>query len=171
MVAGAGRVTPVTGAGGLIRPGVLTAQLPPALVAAAVAACGSGERRRCRLPAVAVVYFVISLCLFSGADTLAPPGYRPVMSSLMRGVRPAGRYRLPVSSAFTKARQRLGQAPLRWLFEQTRGPVASPGTPGAYALGCGWCPGTGRCSRSQTPPPITSSSRPVPVWGTRRSGC
>jgi len=135
MVAGAGRVTPVTGAGGLIRPGVLTAQLPPALVAAAVAACGSGERRRCRLPAVAVVYFVISLCLFSGADTLAPPGYRPVMSSLMRGVRPAGRYRLPVSSAFTKARQRLGQAPLRWLFEQTRGPVASPGTPGAYALG------------------------------------
>jgi len=104
-------------------------------VGAAVAATGSGERRRCKLPATAVVYFVISLCLFSGADTLAPPGYRPVMSSLMRGVRPAGRYRLPVSSAFTKARQRLGPAPMRWLFEQTRGPIANPGTPGAFALG------------------------------------
>lgn len=100
-----------------------------------MAATGSGERRRCKLPAVAVVYFVICLCLFAGADTLAPPGYRPVMSSLMRCVRPAGRYRLPVSSAFTKARQRLGQAPLRWLFEQTRGPIACPATPGAFALG------------------------------------
>ncbi len=57
------------------------------------------------------------------------------MSSLMRGVRPAGRYRMPVSSAFTKARQRLGPAPLRWLFEQTRGPIACPATPGAFALG------------------------------------
>jgi len=133
-VSDTGRVIQGAGAGGLIRPGVLTAVLPPELVAAAVAATGTGERRRCKLPATAVVYFVITLCLFSGADTLAPPGYRPVMSSLMRGLRRAGRYRLPVSSAFTKARQRLGQAPMRWLFEQTRGPVASAGTPGAFAL-------------------------------------
>ena len=134
-VSGTGRVTGVAGVGALIRPGVLTAVLPAELVAAAVAATGRGERRRCKLPATAVVYFVICLCLFAGADTLAPPGYRPVMSSLMRGLRRTGRYRLPVSSAFTKARQRLGSAPMRWLFEQTRGTIANPGTPGAFALG------------------------------------
>ncbi len=40
--------------------------LPPELVAAAVAATGTGERRRCKLPATAVVYFVITLSAAPG---------------------------------------------------------------------------------------------------------
>ena len=120
----------------MIRPGVLAAYLPAGLVDAAVAACGRAEVRRRKLPARAVAYFVITLCLFSGSDSLAPPGYRPVMASLLRGLGAARRgYVLPVSSAFTRARQRLGTAPLRWLFEATRGPLADPGDAASFALG------------------------------------
>jgi hypothetical protein len=121
------------GAGGEIRPGVLTAWLPPGLVDEVVAAAGRASRRQRKLPARAVVYFVIALCLFSGADSLAPPGYRAVMSSLLEGVGAARRGSgLPVSAAFTRARQRLGAAPLRFLFEAIRGPLAGSGT---FALG------------------------------------
>jgi Insertion element 4 transposase N-terminal len=43
--------------------------------------------------------------------------------------------RLPTSSALTKARQRLGEKPLRVLFEQICGPLATPATAEAYAFG------------------------------------
>jgi hypothetical protein len=130
-----GRGARAVPAGEVIRPGVLAAYLPAELVDEAVAATGRGERRRRKLPARAVAYFVITLCLYSGSDSLAPPGYRPVMASLLRGMRAAGGYVLPVSSAFTRARQRLGTAPLRWLFEATRGPLAASGDASAFALG------------------------------------
>jgi Insertion element 4 transposase N-terminal/Transposase DDE domain len=134
--AGGGRRQRAAGAGEVIRPGVLAAYLPAELVDEAVAACGRGELRRRKLPARAVAYFVITLCLLSGGDSLAPPGYRPVMASLLRGLDAARRgYVLPVSSAFTRARQRLGTAPLRWLFEATRGPLAAGGDAASFALG------------------------------------
>jgi hypothetical protein len=114
---------------------VLTAWLPPGLVDEVVRAAGRASQRQRKLPARAVVYFVIALCLFSGADSLAPPGYRAVMSSLLEGVGGARRGGgLPVSAAFTRARQRLGAAPLRFLFEAIRGPLAPAGS-GAFALG------------------------------------
>jgi hypothetical protein len=37
---------------------------------------GCREKRRRLLPARVVVYFVLGLCLFSGADSVGPPGYR-----------------------------------------------------------------------------------------------
>lgn len=97
-----------------VRLGVLTEYVGPDLVDEVVAAAGATQRRVRRLPAGLVVYFVLALCLFSGADSLAPPGYRSVLASLVRHL-PHGSdgYALPVSSALTKARQRLGVAPLR----------------------------------------------------------
>jgi hypothetical protein len=82
-----------------------------------------------------VVYFVLGLCLFSGADSAAPPGYRSVMRWLTSGVRHLHGVVLPTSSALTRARQRLGAKPLELLFGVRRGPLASAKTPGAFAFG------------------------------------
>src|SRR4051794_22847873 len=119
-----------------LRLGVLTAQIGPALVDEVVAAAGATQRRVRLLSARAVVYFVLALCLFSGADAATPPGYRSVARSLTNGLRHlpnAGK--IPSSPALTRARQRLGPAPLRLLFDRVRGPRATPATPGAFAFG------------------------------------
>src|SRR4051812_32350241 len=119
-----------------LRLGVLTAQIGPALVDEVVAAAGATQRRVRLLSARAVVYFVLALCLFSGADAATPPGYRSVARSLTNGLRhlpDAGK--IPSSPALTRARQRLGPAPLRLLFDRVRGPRATPATPGAFAFG------------------------------------
>src|SRR5687767_14081369 len=119
-----------------LRLGVLTAQVGPALVDEVVAAAGAAQRRVRLLPARAVVYFVLALCLFSGADAAAPPGYRSVLRTLTTGLRHLPEaLTIPSSPALTRARQRLGAEPLRLLFERLRGPRATPGTPGAFAFG------------------------------------
>src|SRR3954451_1857572 len=119
-----------------LRLGVLTAQVGPALVDEVVAAAGAAQRRVRLLPARAVVYFVLALCLFSGADAAAPPGYRSVLRSLTNGLRhPSGARQIPSSPALGRARRRLGAEPLRLLFERLRGPRAAPATPGAFAFG------------------------------------
>jgi hypothetical protein len=119
-----------------LRLGVLTAQVEPALVEDVVTAAGATQRRVRLLPACAVVYFVLALCLFSGADAAAPPGYRSVLRTLTTGLRHLPEaLKIPSSPALTRARQRLGAEPLRLLFERLRGPRATPGTPGAFAFG------------------------------------
>jgi hypothetical protein len=96
---------------------------------------GCREKRRRLLPARVVVYFVLALCLFSGADSVSPPGYRSVMRWLTNGLRHLHGTRLPTSPALTRARQRLGSKPLELLFDRCRGPLASAATPGASAFG------------------------------------
>jgi hypothetical protein len=118
-----------------LRLGVLTEHIPPALVDAAVADAGRLQRRCRLLPARAVVYFVLGLCLFSGADAAGPPGYRSVLRSLTGGLRPVRGLPLPTRAALTRARQRLGVAPLAALFARVRGPLGRSGTPGVFAFG------------------------------------
>ncbi|MFD8384642.1 transposase domain-containing protein [Streptomyces sp. NPDC059679] len=65
-----------------VRLGVLTEEIRPELVDEDVELTGCGERRRRLLPARAVVYFVLALCLFSGSDSAGPPGYRSVLRTL-----------------------------------------------------------------------------------------
>jgi hypothetical protein len=115
--------------------GILTAEITPELVEEVIGLAGCREKRCRLLPAVAVVYFVLGLCLFSGADSSGPPGYRAVMRWLAGGVRQLHGLPLPTSSALTRARQRLGSKPLELLFDRRRGPLAGPGTPGAFAFG------------------------------------
>jgi hypothetical protein len=118
-----------------LRLGVLTDRVTPALVDEVVARAGARERRRRLLPARAVVYFVLGLCLFSGADGVGPPGYRSVARWLSSQLRGPWATRLPTTGALSRARQRLGAEPLRLLFERLAGPLAGPGTPGVCAFG------------------------------------
>jgi hypothetical protein len=118
-----------------VRLGVLTAEIGPELVDRVVEAAGRRERRCRLLPARSVVYFVLALCLFSGADSVGPPGYRSVMRWLTTGLRHLRGCVLPTSAALTKARRRLGVDPLRLLFADKKGPLATAGTPGAFAFG------------------------------------
>ncbi len=120
---------------GCIDLGVLTGEITPELVDEVIGLSGCREKRQRLLPARAVVYFVLGLCLFSGADSCAPPGYRSVMRWLTNGVRHLHGLTLPTSSALTRARQRLGSKPLELLFDLRRGPLAGNGTPGAFAFG------------------------------------
>jgi hypothetical protein len=115
--------------------GVLTGEISPGLVDEVIEAAGCREKRQRLLPARAVVYFVLGLCLFSGADSMGPPGYRSVMRSLTNGLRHLHGVALPSSPALTRARQRLGCKPLELLFGLRRGALAAAGTPGAFAFG------------------------------------
>jgi hypothetical protein len=129
---------PAAGAAGsrfLAGLGVLTRDISPELVDEVIEAAGCREKRRRLLPARAVVYFVLGLCLFCGADSAGPPGYRSVMRSLTAGLRQLHPMAVPTRQALTKARQRLGSKPFELLFDACRGTVAGPGTPGAFAFG------------------------------------
>ncbi|KQV11642.1 MULTISPECIES: IS4 family transposase [unclassified Kitasatospora] len=124
--------------GDRIRLGVLTEEITPEVVDEVLELTGRVERRRRLLPARAVVYFVLALCLFSSSDSAGPPGYRVVLRTLTEKLRhlPGGFVqRLPTSSALTRARQRLGDKPLQALFERRCGALATPTTAGAFAFG------------------------------------
>jgi hypothetical protein len=116
--------------------GVLTREISPELVDSVVEVAGCREQRRRLLPAVTMVYFVLGMCLLSGADSMGPPGYRSVMRQLTHGLRQvrdgAGQ---ATRQAFTKARQRLGCKVMELLFDEVRGPRAGPGLAGAFAFG------------------------------------
>jgi hypothetical protein len=85
--------------------------------------------RRCtrqrRLGASSVVWLVIAMSLF--ADRSIP--------AVWRQLHPSDDRPEPDPSAFAKARQRLGVAPLRNLFRQLAHPIAPPDTPGAFYHG------------------------------------
>src|SRR3954468_3873188 len=79
------------------------------------------HRQRC-LQADQVVWLVIAMSLFA-SDSI-PMAWRRLP--------PSAGQREPDDSAFTKARQRLGVAPVRELFREVARPMATPGTPGAF---------------------------------------
>jgi hypothetical protein len=89
-----------------------TASLDPEWIGEALQATGTATIRRRRLPAEQVVWLVIGMCLFRDLSMrelvatldLALPG--------SRGIRVA-------PSSIVQARERLGDEPLRWLFERT----------------------------------------------------
>lgn len=88
------------------------ASLDPDWIEKALAATGTATIRRRRLPAEQVIWLVIGMCLFRDQSMkelvatldLALPG--------TRGVRVA-------PSSIVQARDRLGDEPVRWLFERT----------------------------------------------------
>jgi hypothetical protein len=115
--------------------GVLTCDISPGLVGEVIDLAGRREERRRLLPASAVAYFVLGLCLFSGADSSGPPGYRSVMRSQTNGLRDEYGVALPSGAALARARERLGSKPFELLFDRCRGPLAGAGSPGAFASG------------------------------------
>src|SRR5918994_7909516 len=103
--------------------GVLTATVPAELVDAVLADTGRQSRRQRQLPARVVVYYVMALALYAQAS------YGEVLRCLLEGVRwlQLGGAELAVASksAVTRARVRLGVAPVRALFERLARPVAT----------------------------------------------
>lgn len=115
-----------------ISVGALARAFPRELVEEVVDAAAAREQRNRMLPAWLTVYFVLGLALFMDM------GAGRVMRRLAGTLAWAGRgvtVTVPSEEALSNARARLGSAPLRLLFEKAAGPLAGPGSPGAFWRG------------------------------------
>ncbi|MGW7545939.1 IS4 family transposase [Streptomyces sp. NPDC054770] len=111
------------------RIGILTKVFTPELVDAAIAKHSRAEKRRRLLPARLVTYFVLALCLF------AQESYEEVIRMLTSGIPGSRALARTNRSSLSRARARLGEEVLESLFRQVAGPLAMPGTPGAWWSG------------------------------------
>ena len=113
--------------------GVLTASFPLETVHAVLASTGRESERERELPAHVMVYYAIALALYADVST------REVLRCLLEGVRwlgdTAGDDEPTGTSGLSKARTRLGAAPLEALYREVVTPVAADGTPGAWYRG------------------------------------
>jgi hypothetical protein len=98
--------------------GELTQFIPFEMVDEVLAATRRTQQRIRLLPARVVVYLVLAGCLF------AELGYVQVWQKLAAGLAELGPAE-PSSGMLREARQRLGSAPLRALFDLLRGPGAT----------------------------------------------
>lgn len=109
--------------------GVLTRVVPRELVDEVLAETGRREKRSRLLPAHFVVYFVLALALF-------PDGYEEVVRRLVGGLQFMRAWRkewsVPTTGAISQARERLGEEPVKLLYERIAEPLAAAGTPGAW---------------------------------------
>lgn len=115
-----------------ISVGVLASAFPRETVEAVIEAAGAREQRRRMLPAWLVVYYVLALALFmdlGGARVMRR--LAGTLAWAARGVSVV----IPSEEALSNARTRLGPKPLRLLFEAVAGPLAAPGTAGAFWRG------------------------------------
>lgn len=108
--------------------GVIALCFPIKAVQACIEACEKASRRVRDLPAAVVAYYVIALSLFPAA------GYESVLRWLLCGLQwlNAGTFRVSSKAALSKARQKLGAAPLREIFEQMAQPLCNTSLPGSY---------------------------------------
>jgi hypothetical protein len=113
--------------------GVLSSVIHRDVIDDVIRETGKREERSRLLPAHVVVYYVLALNLFFGE------AYEEVMRQLVNGLRFLGNWRdhwkIPTTSAISQARTRLGEAPLKLLFERIAVPMARPGTRGAWFHG------------------------------------
>src|SRR4051812_18078657 len=117
----------------LVTLGVLTTTVPASLIDAVLADTGRGSIRQRALPARLVVYYVMALALYAQAS------YGEVLRCLLEGIRwlrlGGADLALATKSSITKARRRLGPAPLAELYRRVARPLAEPGLPGCFYRG------------------------------------
>jgi hypothetical protein len=105
--------------------GLLATTFPDEMVRAVIEATGKREQRNRALPARLMVYLSMALWLDFGK------GYVRVLRNLLRGLRWArggwDGYVVPTDGAISRARDRLGSAPMRALFEATAKPTIPAG--------------------------------------------
>jgi hypothetical protein len=109
--------------------GVIAKTFPPDRIRQVLAETGKASERERDLPAQVMVYYAIALALYAGAGT------REVLRCLLEGLRwlwGAEAVRVAGKSGISQARTRLGEAPLRRLYEQVVHPVATHATKGAW---------------------------------------
>jgi hypothetical protein len=125
----------VTVAAGVFAPGhlgELTRLIPFEMVDDVLATTKTTQVRVRLLPARVTVYLLLAGCLF------AELGYLQVWQRLTSGLTRLG-LTTPTGSALRQARQRLGTAPLRALFDLLRGPAATTATQAVYWRGLLTC--------------------------------
>jgi hypothetical protein len=105
--------------------GLLATTFPDEMVHAAIEATGRREQRNRALPARLMVYLTMALWLDFGL------GYVRVLRNLLSGLRWArggwDGYTVPTDGAISRARERLGSAPMKVLFEATAKPTVPQG--------------------------------------------
>jgi len=113
--------------------GLLATVFPDDRVIAAIEAAGVKEQRNRALPARLMVYFALALWLDFGK------GYVRVLTGLLTGLRWArggwGGYTMPTDGAISLARGRLGDKPLKLLFDQSACAVGTPAMDGVFWRG------------------------------------
>lgn len=112
--------------------GVIARVFPPDRVRQVLAETGRASGRERDLPAHVMVYYAIAPALDTGAGT------REVLRCLLEGLRwlwGAEAVRVAGKSGISQARTRLGEAPLRRLYEQVARPIATPTSKGAWYRG------------------------------------
>jgi hypothetical protein len=109
--------------------GVIARTFPLDQVQQILAETGKASERERDLPAQVMVYYAIALALYMTSGT------REVLRCLLEGLRwlwGAEAVRVAGKSGISQARTRLGEAPLRRLYEQVVHPVAMHATKGAW---------------------------------------
>ncbi|MDT0470211.1 IS4 family transposase [Streptomyces gibsoniae] len=113
--------------------GLLATVFPEEAVEAAVDEAGAREERTRALPSKLMMYLAMALWLEPGK------GYVRTLRGLLEGLRWSrggwDGYRVPSDGAISLARYRLGEAPLRNLFEEVAAPVADERMPDAFWRG------------------------------------
>ena len=141
--------------------GVIAKIFPLNQVQQILADTGKASERERDLPAHVMVYYAIALALYMTAST------REVLRCLLEGLRwlwGAEAVRVAGKSGISQARTRLGEAPLRRLYERVVRPIATPATRGRGTGRGGWSAWTGPAwtwpTRRRTAPP---SGDPAPA--------
>lgn len=108
--------------------GVIALCFPASAIQDAIDACGRASKRLRDLPATVVAYYVIGLSLFPYA------GYESVLRWLLCGLQwlDCGNFRVSSKAALSKARQRLGEAPMRLIFDRLARPFRDPALKGCW---------------------------------------
>jgi transposase IS4-like protein/DDE family transposase len=109
--------------------GVVARTFPLDQVQQVLADTGKASERERDLPAHVMVYYAVALALYAGAST------GEVLRCLLEGLRwlwGTEAVRVAGKSGISQARARLGEAPLRRLYEQVVRPIATPATKGAW---------------------------------------
>jgi hypothetical protein len=109
--------------------GVIARAVPPERVHQVLAETGRASERERDLPAQVMVYYAIALALYMGSST------REVLRCLLEGLRwlwGAEAVKVAGRSGISQARSRLGEAPLRRLYEAVVQPIATRASKGAW---------------------------------------
>src|SRR5690242_3290163 len=112
--------------------GVIARAFPPERVQQILAETGKASERERDLPAPVMVYYAIALALYMGSST------REVLRCLLEGLRwlwGSDAVKVAGKSGISQARSRLGEAPLRRLYEALVQPIATRATQGAWCRG------------------------------------
>lgn len=114
----------------LMNIGVLTSRYPLEQIRAVLKETERESERERKLPAHVMIYYVIALALYRVQDT------REVLRLLLEGLKSAlgveSEIQIAGKSAISQARSRLGEEPLKRLYEKLVRPIATTQTPGAY---------------------------------------